>query len=145
MVAVSAVSMVLAVLLATLLGPCHAASLGAFDIVPNSPGWVELMQKRDAQIQQMQVSQERWDASVNHLYTCCLMPNFTETGFKVVPMPAKVHERLLTALRNDPRRSEGPVDQISGDVADFVNIGQLGFKIMEELRPMHEDLSLIHI
>jgi len=117
----------------------NSALATQFRPIPNSTGWVRLMERREKQIWQMKDSQERWDATTNMLLTCCLMPNFTKNGFEVIRQPKGVHERLLKALREGRQRSEGEVDQIKGgDIPDFVNIGGLGREIMNELRPLHE-------
>jgi len=106
--------------------------------VPNTTGWTAIMNRRDAQINQMSDSQERWDACISTLLSCCMIPNFTENGFAVVRQPASIHQRLLKALEQGKRRTEGRVDQISGDIPEFVGIGALGGQIMKELKELHE-------
>jgi len=115
-----------------------------FSILPNTTGFTELMKRREKQIWQMKDSQERWDATTTMLMTCCMLPSFTKNGFKVIKQPKGVHDRLLKALKDGIKRSEGATDQIKGGAnPDFVGIGGLGREIMEELRPLHEEWASI--
>jgi len=77
------------------------------------------------------------------------VPNFTAIGFEVIPTPAKIHEMLNSTLHDKLRagkiRSEGKVDQISGETAKFIDIGRLKAEVMAELQPVLEAWSAVDL
>lgn len=112
------------------------------DWIPRTGAWVDRLNYRLEQVRRIEASQERWDAVMNLAVTGLLVPNFTDTGFKVVATPPAVHRRLNETLRaareKGDHKAEHKVDQISGPRADFVSLGRLNNEIMRDMLPMHE-------
>lgn len=113
--------------------------------VPETPLWRARQEYRLEQIKRVENSQEQWDGLMN-VAMSNMVPNFTDVGYAIVPTPAHVHKRLNEtlhkALGQDNRvRSEGRVDQISGPVANFVDIGRLKNEVMSDLKPLLEAWS----
>ena len=111
--------------------------------IPETHMWRKRLDYRLAQIRRIQSSQERWDAAMNLAVSGLLVKNFTSIGYEVVKTPKHVHDKLNATLVKgfDQQRTEHKVDQISGEVAGFVDLGRLSNEIMEDLRPMHEEWS----
>ena len=80
---------------------------------------------------------------LNLAVTGLLVPNFTETGYKVVRTPEAVHKKLNDTLVAGfaNQRKEHRVDQISGETAGFVPLNRLSNEIMRDLQPLHEEWS----
>ncbi|KAJ1446666.1 hypothetical protein M885DRAFT_545600 [Pelagophyceae sp. CCMP2097] len=125
---------------AALAADALAAEWG--DWVPRAPGWTARLDYRAEQVSRIESSQERWDALLNLAVTGLLVPNYTDHGYQVVQTPRSVHDRLNAtlqkALASGAIGQESRVDQISGPVARFVQLGRLKREIMDELKPMHE-------
>ena len=111
--------------------------------IPETHMWRKRLDYRLAQVRRIESSQERWDAAMNLAVSGLLVKNFTSVGYEVVKTPRHVHEKLNATLVAgfDQQRTEHKVDQISGEVAGFVDLGRLSNEIMEDLRPMHEEWS----
>ena len=111
--------------------------------IPETHMWRKRLDYRLAQVRRIQSSQERWDAAMNLAVSGLLVKNFTSIGYEVVKTPRHVHDKLNATLVAgfDRQRTEHKVDQISGEVAGFVDLGRLSNEIMEDLRPMHEEWS----
>jgi len=110
--------------------------------IPQAAGWMRVWDTRLKQVAQMESSQERFDGYINTALSGMLVPNYTANGFVVVKQPPGVHDRLKAALHkglNGRVGNEGKVDQISGPLARFVSIGNLGHEILNEMKQAHEE------
>ena len=91
--------------------------------IPETHMWRKRLDYRLAQVRRIQSSQERWDAAMNLAVSGLLVKNFTSIGYEVVKTPRHVHDKLNATLVKgfDQQRTEHKVDQISGEVAGFVD------------------------
>jgi len=109
------------------------------------PAWRERLDYRAEQIKRIESDQERWDGLMNLAMVGLLVPNFTALGYEVIETPASAHAvlnaTLHRALDEGRERSEGPVDQISGPKARFVDAGRAKQDVMRELQPVLEAWS----
>jgi len=114
--------------------------------IPSSPGWSDLMRKREIQVDSMRNGQERFDAAINLVLSGVLLPNFTDVGWAVIKTPPNVHQKLYSKLHSALKKAGGKdglprehkVDQISGNLPGFVQIGSMAREIMADLKPLHE-------
>jgi hypothetical protein len=102
-------------------------------LVPDTPGWRKLMDRRFAQIQQMSNTQWRYEGFLQTLNAAYLAPNFTENGWGLTQAP----EDLMVALRAGIRegvakaRPEDHVEVIEGLQPLFVDRPDLTERVSE--------------
>jgi len=110
--------------------------------IPETAAYRARLNYRAEQVKRIEQSQERWDALMNLAMTGVLVKNFTKMGYEVVQTPANLHmalnETLHKALRMGATRQEGKVDQISGPVAQFVNVGGVRSSVQYGMQPLME-------
>eukprot|EP00595_Chromulina_sp_UTEXLB2642_P001267 CAMPEP_0196764834 /NCGR_PEP_ID=MMETSP1095-20130614/6959_1 /TAXON_ID=96789 ORGANISM="Chromulina nebulosa, Strain UTEXLB2642" /NCGR_SAMPLE_ID=MMETSP1095 /ASSEMBLY_ACC=CAM_ASM_000446 /LENGTH=286 /DNA_ID=CAMNT_0042121413 /DNA_START=259 /DNA_END=1119 /DNA_ORIENTATION=- len=102
------------------------------------------MRFREQEIMNIPGSDERWENWMQFVQAQ-LVPTFTTQGFDVIHVPKNVYEKLrdavLTAVEDwDNIPLEGEVEAIYGDLPPkFVDIGELAWDTIEELKSLHED------
>jgi len=110
------------------------------------PSYTSAMARREAEIMQIQDSQERWDAWM-FMAQARLMRNFTVPQWEVIDAPKDIHAELLanlrTGMRSRPRRErDGDRNAHSGvhgpNEPDFVDQEHLNYKVLDALKPLHE-------
>lgn len=112
---------------------------------PESDGYRETMEKREAEIMQLTGADERWENWMQFVQAR-LLPKFTPVGFKLIQTPKFVNDKLVAAvnkgLRNWDRLpyEEGVKDSIyAPNSPKFIDIGSLAQEVLADLRTYHED------
>ena len=113
---------------------------------PTSPKKLEQNRLREEEIMtQLIGADERWENWLQFTLSL-LVPAFTKRGFEVVDTPEHVHQMLLDATQFemedfDGLPEEGKIDVIyttGNKNPKFIPLGHVASKIINELKPMHE-------
>lgn len=112
---------------------------------PESDGYRETMEKREAEIMQLTGSDERWENWMQFVQAR-LLPKFTPVGFKLVQTPKFVHDKLVAAVNRGIRNwdrlpyEEGVRDSIyAPNPPKFIDLDSLAQEVLGDLRTFHED------
>jgi hypothetical protein len=113
---------------------------------PETPKMKRAMAEREREVMALTGADERWENFIQ-LTQSRLVPKFTSHGFEVVNTPQPVHDRLVAAVNRglqnfDALRTEGDVDVIyneRGMDPKFVDLGDLAWETIEDLKPLHEE------
>ena len=111
------------------------------EVVPNTPGWRRIMDRRLAQIEEMEGSHDRYEGFIQTLISCLVAPNFTENGWGLT----HVNEDLLRDLQQGIRDGlpdavpEKKIQVIEADEPPlFIYRKDLTDRVLKELHPLHE-------
>jgi hypothetical protein len=97
--------------------------------------------------------QQRWDGWIN-LAKQLIVPNFTETGFRVIDAPKALHkklyDRLHTHLKGDweneiSQEGSRPLEILGPKEPLFYSNSDLNDEIMNELLPLHEEWAGVEL
>ena len=89
---------------------------------------------------------ERWENWMQYTQSR-LVKKFTPLGFEVIDTPPHVHKKLIDAVnlgidQFDTLAEEQDVEAIYGPHRPkFVNIGQLAWEVLDDLKGLHEEWS----
>ena len=102
------------------------------------------MSLRDRELQLIPGTNERWENYVQYTQSR-LVPRFTEVGFKVVPIPPtifqKLKEQVDAGIANwDNLRLERQIDAVFTPLpSKFVDMHAVNQEVIQELQSMHEE------
>ena len=113
---------------------------------PETNAMQAAMSAREAEIQALTGADERWENWIQFTQSR-LVPKFTPLGFKIINIPKETYNRLRDAvkipLQNVSKlRTEGDVDVIYNNYGlhpKFIDIGQLAWQTINDLKPLHEE------
>lgn len=119
------------------------------ELVPNTPGWRKLMNRRFDQVQQIDDSNDRYNAWMQVMSSALISPNFTENGWGLARAPAELVQELQQKLHSNLHNAtyEKRVDVIEGlnhlqeEAPLFIQNFVLNNKVLKELKPLHEKWS----
>eukprot|EP00545_Synedropsis_sp_CCMP1620_P012085 CAMPEP_0119014124 /NCGR_PEP_ID=MMETSP1176-20130426/9367_1 /TAXON_ID=265551 /ORGANISM="Synedropsis recta cf, Strain CCMP1620" /LENGTH=346 /DNA_ID=CAMNT_0006967265 /DNA_START=29 /DNA_END=1069 /DNA_ORIENTATION=+ len=111
---------------------------------PNTEGWRRSSLRRMAQVERITGRVQRTDGWMSVLSATLVTPNFTENGFGLTRAPQglvdELKERLHSGLPN--AKTENYINVLEGDQLPlFVPAGALSWKVLNELKPVHEEWS----
>lgn len=112
--------------------------------VPDTAGWRKIFERRFKQIYQIEESNPRYNAWMQAMSSALVQPNFTENGWALARAPEALVQELKQKLHDNIEDAplEKKVDVIEGDGAarpKFIENNALNQKVLEELKPMHEE------
>jgi hypothetical protein len=119
------------------------------EVVPNTPGWAKLMNRRFRQIERIPDSNHRYNAWMQVMSSALVSPNFTENGWGLARAPAHLVQELQQKIRDNLHNAtyENKVDVIEGlnhvqeEAPLFIPNYELNHKVLQELKPLHEEWS----
>ena len=111
--------------------------------VPDTQGWRELMERRFEQVSRIEDSHRRYNGWVQSM-NMALSPNFTENGWGLTRAPPDLVQELVDALHAGlpTAKPEADIDVIFDSEETrplFVRNSALNRKVLETLKPMHEE------
>ena len=108
--------------------------------VPNTPGWIQLMTDRLAQIAEIDNSFHRYDGYHFMMHAAFLCPNFTEYGFGLARAPETLTAELQQGIHGglDTATDEGLVEAITGPTPKFIQRPDLLQKVLAGMQPYVE-------
>ena len=120
---------------------------------PNTPEYRHLIEKRAIHLAEIPDAQQRWDGWLN-VAKQLIVPNFTETGFRITQAPKELHKKLYDRLHSHLKgdwentvRPEGsrPLEILGPNQPLFYENQALNNEIMRELKPMHEEWAGVEL
>lgn len=109
---------------------------------PNTEGWQRRIYRRLAQVERVQSSDDRYNGWMAVMAAAVAVPNFTETGWGLARAPPDIFRELNESLHSGLpfAKDETFINVITGAERPlFVHQPQLNRKVLEALRPLHED------
>lgn len=108
---------------------------------PPTEGWKKLMDKRFAQVAQIEDVGDRYEGYLQTVSSAIIAPNFTENGWGLTRAPQDLVDVLIEAIREGlPNATpETEVEVIDGITPLFIHRGDLTTRTLRELHDMHED------
>jgi len=119
-------------------------------LVPDTPGWRNIFERRFEQLRRIEDSNERYNGWVQSVSAAMVAPNFTESGWGLTRAPTELVEELVhklhTELPNAHEEKEVNVIEGSGSSRPlFIYNYALNNKALEELKPMHEEWAGVEL
>jgi hypothetical protein len=119
------------------------------ELVPNTPGWAKLMNRRFKQVEKIPDSNQRYNAWMQVMSSALVSPNFTENGWGLARAPADLVHELQQKIRDNLHNAtyENKVDVIEGlrrvqeEAPLFIPNHELNERVLRELKPLHEEWS----
>lgn len=113
-------------------------------VTPNTPGWVELMTRREKQLRRLTILDQRWDGFQDWAQSALVVPNYTRLGFELRETPASVHEKLQEQLVKGLARARwetygANVKPLLWPQPKFIDLGRVWQDVLHELQPLHEE------
>jgi len=114
---------------------------------PPTAGWKDLMDRRFAQISQIESASERYDGYMQTVVAAITAPNFTENGWGLTLAPQSLVDDLKDAIKKGlpNAQEERDVDVIEGLSPLFIRRGDLTSRVLKELHNIHEVWSGIKL
>jgi len=114
------------------------------NFVPDTLGWRKLMERRFEQVSRIEDRTLRYNGWTQTMNMAAVQPNFTENGWGLTRAPPDLVQELVDALHAGlpTARPEANIDVIFGDEESrplFVQNDLLNRKVLDSLRPMHEE------
>lgn len=115
--------------------------------VPPTDGWKGLLDRRFAQIAEIEDGGERYEAYIQAVSSGITSPRFTESGWGLTRAPQTLVDDLRTAIREGlpNARPEHHIPVVEGERPLFIHRGDLIRRVLRELRTMHEEWSGIKL
>jgi len=113
-------------------------------LVPDTPGWHDLMQRRFYQLEEIEELDEKYNGWLQTMSSALVAPNFTEFGWGLSRAPEDLLKILKETLHEGLKdaKLENFVEVISSPNRPyFINARHLTARILDELKPMHEEWS----
>lgn len=117
------------------------------DILPNTEGWKQRMDRRLGQVERIQNDADRYNAWIAVMSAAIVTPSFSESGWGLTKAPPDVIAELRESLHNGlPTAGEEKVlTLIEGDAPLFINQPRLNAKVLKALKPMHEEWAGVEL
>jgi hypothetical protein len=116
--------------------------------VPNTEGWKRRMDRRLAQVERVQDDDARYNGYMAAMAAAIAMPSFTDSGWGLTRAPPDLIKELQESLHNGlataPEESYINVIQ-GGERPLFVHQPKLNQKVLDALKPMHEEWSGVEL
>lgn len=109
---------------------------------PNTEGWKRRMFRRLAQVERVQNDDDRYNAWMAVMAAAITAKNFTESGWGLARAPPEVINELKESLHMglSTAKEEPFINVIEGGERPlFIDQHELNEKVLEALRPMHEE------
>lgn len=114
--------------------------------VPNTDGWKRSTGRRIAQVERLTDDDARYNGWISVMAAAVATPNFTEHGWGLTRAPAALIDELKASLQAGmaEAQEEAFINVIVGEGKErplFVRQPMLNRKVLNELKPMHEEWS----
>lgn len=114
------------------------------ELVPNTPGWHRIIDRRFQQIEAMEGGGQRYEGYMQTMSSALTVPNFTENGWGLTRVNNDLLEALQKGIRDGlPNAShESRLEVIEGDEPPlFINRPDLTKRVLKEVQPLCEAWS----
>mmetsp|Transcript_28874 Transcript_28874/g.52229 ORF Transcript_28874/g.52229 Transcript_28874/m.52229 type:complete len:344 (+) Transcript_28874:17-1048(+) len=114
------------------------------ELVPNTPGWRRIIDRRFQQIEAMEGGGQRYEGYMQTMSSALTVPNFTENGWGLTRVNNDLLEALQKGIRDGlPNAShESRIEVIEGDEPPlFINRPDLTKRVLKEVQPLCEAWS----
>jgi len=120
------------------------------EVVPNTEGWRNIFDRRWNQVERIPDSNPRYNGWLQSMSAGLVQPNFTENGWGLTRAPEGLVKELRDALHRGLLNAtlENNVDVIEGQDSArplFIPNHNLNDKVLNELKPMHEQWSGVEL